>query len=395
MKKVLLSTIFLALLIACGGVKKTQEALHSGNYYRAINTSLRNLADNKFKKSNQPYIVLLEEAFAKNTERELDKINFLQKEGNPANYEAIYTSYEQLKQSQERIKPLLPLYIEQEGRDAQFSFINYDNDILAAKENLADYLYDNASALLQNASFKEDYRKAYRDFAYLNEISPGYLDTKIKMEDAYSKGQDYVKVKVLNETEQIVPVRLEEELLNFNTFGLDDEWTQYHTNPLEEITYDYEMQVAFRTIAVSPEQVQERQIIKEKDIQDGYEILLDDNGRAVKDSLGNEIRIERFRTVSCNYYEFTQLKTAQVSGNVSYVDLRRQQQLNSYPLSSEFIFEHVYAQYNGDKRALDNNLLPLTNQVAVPFPSNEQMVYDAGEDLKLKLKDIVVRQRFR
>jgi hypothetical protein len=25
----------------------------------------------------------------------------------------------------------------------------------------------------------------------------------------------------------------------------------------------------------------------------------------------------------------------------------------------------------------------------VPFPSNEQMVYDTGEDLKLKLKDII------
>jgi hypothetical protein len=36
----------------------------------------------------------------------------------------------------------------------------------------------------------------------------------------------------------------------------------------------------------------------------------------------------------------------------------------------------------------------LVNQAAVPFPSNEQMVYDAGEDLKLRLKDIVVRHKF-
>jgi hypothetical protein len=32
---------------------------------------------------------------------------------------------------------------------------------------------------------------------------------------------------------------------------------------------------------------------------------------------------------------------------------------------------------------------------AVPFPSNEQMVYDCGEDLKLKLKDILGRNKFR
>jgi hypothetical protein len=63
-------------------------------------------------------------------------------------------------------------------------------------------------------------------------------------------------------------------------------------------------------------------------------------------------------------------------------------------LSSQFVFEHVYANFNGDKRALDNDLLSQVNAVAVPFPSNEQMVYDAGEDLKLRLKDIVVRQKF-
>jgi hypothetical protein len=54
----------------------------------------------------------------------------------------------------------------------------------------------------------------------------------------------------------------------------------------------------------------------------------------------------------------------------------------------------VYANYNGDKRALDNNLVALLNLGAVPFPSNEQMVYDAGEDLKARLKEIVVRHKF-
>jgi len=30
----------------------------------------------------------------------------------------------------------------------------------------------------------------------------------------------------------------------------------------------------------------------------------------------------------------------------------------------------------------------------VPFPSNEQMVYDTGEDLKQKLKSIINRYNF-
>ena len=394
MKKAILFTTILVLLIACGGVKKTQEAINTGNYSAAINKAIRNLADNKTKKGNQPYVLLLEEAFKKYTQRELENIAYLKKEGNPANYDAIFNGYTRLKNIQEQIKPLLPLQVYEEDRNARFSFTNYNNEILAAKDNLSDYLYNSASELLQNAKYKEDYRNAYRDFEYLNELSPGFADSREKMDEAYIQGLDYVKVNMVNDTEQIVPARLEEELLNFNTYGLNDQWTQYHTNPLAEVNYDYEMQVAFRAINISPEQIQEKQIIKEKQIKDGVEVLVDADGRVVKDSLGNEIEVDRFRTVSCNFYQFTQLKSAQVTGNVSYIDLQRKQQLNSYPISSEFVFEHVYANYNGDKRALDNDLVPLLNRVAVPFPTNEQMVYDAGEDLKSRLKDIVVRQKF-
>ncbi len=394
MKKALLifSTVF--LFLACGGVKKTQEAINTGNYQQAINGALRNLADNKDKRGNQPYVLMLEEAFAKNMERELQNIAFLEKDGNPANLEAIYKGYTQLRQIQERIRPLLPLYVRDENRNARFNFGNFDEDIIDSKERLSGYLYDNALSLFQNATSKMDYRKAYEDFRYLDEINPGFADTKEQMEIAYQRGLDYVKVKMVNDTQVVIPQRLEEELLNFNTYGLDDLWTQYHNNPLENIKYDYEMQVAFREINISPEQVNEKQFVKEKQVKDGYRYLEDENGNLVKDSLGNEIKVDNFKTVTCNYYQFTQQKMAQVTGLVSFVDLQTKQQLNTYPLSSEFLFQHVYANYSGDRRALDNDLVALLNLGAVPFPSNEQMVYDAGEDLKAKLKQIIVRHRF-
>lgn len=394
MKRVLQLGGILLFLVACGGVKKTQQAINTGNYLNAINSAVQKLALNKGKKGNQSYVLLLEEAFEKNTERELEHITFLQKDGNPANLETIYKSYRNLDRIQETIKPLLPLQIYDEGRNAEFLFKNYNNDIVLVKENLSKYLYDNALSLLNNASNKWDYRKSFDDFTYLNEINPGYADTKSKMEEAYEKGLDYVKVGMANQTDKIIPVRLEEELLNFNTYGLEDKWTKYHTNPLSYIDYSYNMKVELKDINISPEQVSEKQIIKEKQVKDGYQYVLDNNGNAVKDSLGNKIKIDKFKTVKCNFYQFTQFKTAQVTGLVSFSDLATKQQLNSYPLSSEFVFEHVYANYDGDKRALDNNLTALLKLGAVPFPSNEQMVYDAGEDLKGRLKNILINQKF-
>ena len=394
MKKALLFSAISIVLIACGGVKKTQKAINTGDYYNAMNKAIVNLASNKEKKGNQPYVILLEEAFRKNTKRELERINFLVDDENPAHYETIYNTYANLRSIQERIKPLLPLRVYEEDRDARFSFSNYQDEILDSKDNLSEYLYDSASDHLKNATSKIDYRQAYDDFAYLEEINPGYDDVKLRMEEAHRKGLDFVKVSMINDTDKIVPVRLEEELLNFNTYGLNDLWTRYHTNVIANIDYDYEMHVAFRDINITPERVNEKQIIKEKQIKDGYKYLYDANGAIVKDSLGNKIKIDKFKTVRCDFYQFTQHKAAQVTGNISYIDLKTKQQLNTYPLSSEFIFEHAYANYNGDKRALDNNLVAMLDLAAVPFPNNEQMIYDAGEDLKERIKQIIVQHKF-
>ncbi|NKI25922.1 hypothetical protein HCG49_05050 [Arenibacter sp. 6A1] len=394
MKKTILLSILLLAFVSCGGVKKTQEALNLGNYRNAIDNALKNLAENKTKKSHQPYILLLEEAYKKNTERELQEIAFLKKDGNPSNLESIFNSYQNLKTIQQRIKPLLPLRLYEENRNAKFSFKNYDEEILAAKSQFSEFLYASATEALNTSASKHEFRKAYEDFKYLNEITPGYKDTRQKIEEAYNKGLDYVQVVMTNDSEQIVPAKLESDLLNFNTYGINDIWTVYHTTPIKDISYDYEMQLAFREINISPEQVREKESSKEKQVIDGYKYAEDAQGNILKDSLGNKIKIDKFKTVKCNFYQFTQFKKVQVVGNVSFIDLHTQQQLNSYPLVSEFVFDHVYARYDGDKRALENELIDLLKISAVSFPSNEQMVYDAGEDLKLKLKGIISQHRF-
>ncbi len=395
MKRTILLGMLLAVLYSCGGVKKTQEALNTGNYLQAINTSVAELAENKTRKNKQSYVLLLEEAYDKYLEFEEQQISFLKKDGNPAHLEEIYKRYSEMRGVQNRIRPLLPLPVYDENREAQFRFPNYDSELLAVQESLSSYLYENASRLLSGATQKWEFRKAYEDFQYLNEINPGYADTRKQMEWAYQNGLDYVKVRMINDTQQIIPERLEADLLNFNTFGLDNLWTAYHTNPLDEIEYDYEMQLAFRDILISPEQVSERMVIKERQIKDGTRDLLDADGNVVRDSLGNRIEVDRLRTVKCNYYEFTQQKMAQVVGNVNFIDLRTRQPLNSYPITSQFQFQHIYANYDGDRRALDNELVARLGLAAVPFPTDEEMVYSAGEDLKLRLKNILQNQRFR
>lgn len=393
MKKSLL-LIVLAVLASCSGVKKTQQALNTGNYMAAMNRAIENLAKNKTKKGNQEYVLMLEEAFAKHTERELSEISFLQNDGNQVGFRQIYESYVGLKNLQERISPLLPLPVYDESRQANFTLRNYDHQIVSAKNNLSKFLFDNANHLMESAVSKLDFRRAYDDLQYLEEINPGAYDLVELMEKAHKNGLDYVVVKLNNNTEQILPSRLEEELLDFNAFGVNNFWTQYHTNPIKNLRYDYEMELDFDQINISPEQVQEKQLVKEKLIKDGFEYVLDENGNVAKDSLGNDIKVDKFKKVKCSFYQFTQVKTAQVGAQITFRDLQTKQDINSYPISSQFVFEHVYAQHSGDRRALDDDLIGLLDLAAVQFPSNEQMVYDAGEDLKNRLSEIVKRHGF-
>lgn len=386
MKKLLLSTLVLTLLIACSTSRQMEKAVSVGNYDAAISDAIGKLRVNKDKKGKTDIIMMLEEAFNKATARDLSTIDFLKKDQNPENYIRIYDAYTNLDNRQERIKPLLPLYLN--GNEIDLNFNNYNSQIISYKNNASEQMYNNATALL-NSNNKLDYRMAYNDLRDIENINSNYKDVRQLIEVAHQKGIDFVLVDMVNDSGKIIPARLENDLLNFSSYGLNNFWAVYHGTPEDKINYDYNMRVNLRGINISPEQVKERQIIKEKLIADGKTNLLNDAGNVVKDSLGNNIKVDKMKTVRCEYYEFKQFKATQVTGNVEYVNLNTKQLVDAFPVTSEFIFENIYATSRGDRRALDTNLIPFLDQRALPFPNEEQMIYDTGEDLKLQIKNII------
>ena len=352
------------------------------------------LQKNKTAKGKQDYVYLLEDAFAKAKERDLRDINTWFKDANPRNLEKIYNTYVQLNYRQEQIRPLLPLQLLKEGRQAQFVFEEYTDQIVSSKNALSKYLYDNSKALLVTKD-KLTIRRAYDDLMYLESINPGFKDTNKLIDEAKAKGTDYVNVYTKNETNMVIPVRLENDLLDFSTYGLNDKWTVYHSTKVKGVDYDYGMMVNFRNIAISPEQVKERQFEKEKQIKDGLKNLLDAQGNVVKDSLGRPIKVDNMKTIRVSIFEYSQIKSCQVTAKVDYINLKNNQLIETFPLTSEFVFSNIYASYKGDKRACEDTYYPNFDRGVVPFPSNEQMVLDTGNDIKNKLRDIITKNKFR
>jgi len=393
MQKITLLVSVLFLAFSCG-VKTTQSLISDGNYDAAINRAVEALKSNKDSKGKQDYVYLLEEAFSKAKDRDLRNLEMMEKEKNPANLEVIYNTYLQLNNRQEKIRPILPLRLLKQAKNAQFLFDNYSDQIVNSKNALSKFLYENALVLLKSFN-KLDYRKAYDDLGYIESINPNYKNVKKLMDDAQFKGTDFVNVYASNETNMVIPKQLQNDLLDFSAYGLNDKWTVYHNVKQKNIAYDYGLILNFREIYISPEQIKEKEFMKEKEIKDGVKTLLDSRGKPVKDSLGKPIKVDNFKKITIRIFEFRQFKACQVTAKVDYVDLKTKQLLQSFPVASEFVFENIYSTYRGDRNACDENYLGYFNKRAVPFPNNEQMVFDTGEDLKAKFKTIIVQNRFR
>lgn len=384
-----ITLLFLALLLgSCNSVKRNQKFLSQGNYDQVIDLAVKKLQKDPHGKNSDAHASFLEEAFTRVVEEDKRRISFLKQENRPSNTREIYYLYCDLGKRQELVRPLTSLV------NLNIQFENYNDAIIASKKNFADYLFTEGAKYL-NRNTILDAREAYAFFSDLKSLQPEYLGLDQKLNDAHFKGTDFVFVELNNHSGQIIPFRLEQELLDFNTYGLDDFWTKYHTRRENGIQYNFGIDLNFKEINISPERISETTYERKKTIKDGWEYVLDRYGNVVKDSLGNDIKVDKFITVTADVTYTEQTKAVQVGGDVVYIELDRNRIINRHPLGTEFIFENIFARYRGDERALTDEDLQFSRNDFFPFPSNPQMVLDAGTEIKERLKEILRNNHFR
>lgn len=386
--------ILTLLLVSCNSVKRNQKLLASGNYDQAIALAVKKLAKDRDSRKSADHILLLEEAYKKVVNENTRRISFLAKDQSPGANREIYYTYIRLRDRQDRIRPLLPLYNTELGRNAKFKMIDYGDEIINARDAYAEDLYAEALTLLSYNTVMES-RAAYDKLAELQRVNSNYPNLRDQLNEARFKGTDFVKVSLNNRSGQMIPHRLQRELLDFNTYGLDDFWTEYHADAENGIDYNFGIVMNFMDISISPERISEKEYVRRKKIKDGWEYVLDQNGNVKKDSLGNDIKVDVYKNISARVMYTTQTKSVLVGGDVLYKDLERNRLLNRHPLASEFVFENEFAKFRGDERALTEEDLKFIKNDFIPFPPYEQMIFDAGEDIKARLKEILKNNSIR
>ncbi len=378
MKKIIVFTVTAMLIAGCASSLKQ---LQRGNYDEAIKTAVKKLRVNP---TDQEQIKVLDKAYLLANQQDHDRIKFLKEEGSPYNWDEIFERYSKLKARQTLVSTVLPLQLGAQIID--YEYIDYDSEIILAKRKAADYFWNHANELMKKGD-KESYRQAYYEFQKAKEYAGNINNINKLIKEAHWNGISRVFVSFENKTPLNLPDQFKKELMDFGVTDFNSEWVEFHiTNPGNNTYYDYFTIVNLKKIEVSPEQVQQKDRMESKEIEDGWEYILDDNRNVVKDSEGNDIKIQKKRTISCTLIETHQYKAAKLEGDIELVHNKPRKVIKQVPIGAESIFDHISARAVGNVNALSDESKKLLKNKSVPFPRDLDLIIDGTETFKKSIR---------
>lgn len=378
------------VLTACHTAQKFAE---SGDYDSAIDLCVRKLQGKSKKKTE--YVQGLEVAYQKAQARDLAAIEHLIAENRPENWERVNAIHRDIRNRQNKVIPLMPLQ-SKDGYAARFELVDIARLESESRQKAADHLYNLAKELI--AKGEQGDKLAARDayYALCDLESRYYRDFKDKndlMATARDLGTSYILFEMKNQSNTVLPRMFAERLMNIGKQDLDSEWKAYFFEEKPGVQYDYKATFKVRNIDISPERVNERSYIDEKEIEDGFEYVLDAKGNVLKDTLGNDVKRPRYVRIRANVVEVYQTKAARLTGYVEIYDLARKVMMDTRDMGTEVLFENYASTFVGDERALSRDTRARIGNRPQPFPADEDMLVQAAERIKPNLREELRRNR--
>ena len=381
-KRILISSLLL-ISFGCSPIKKINNNVVSGEFDKAINKTISELKKIKNKKKKIQYELILKDIYNRAVVNSKDKISRFKKDGNPEFFDDIYFEYDKLIKRQNKLKNL-------SSERLNFNFENYDSELINFRYKTSDYFLKISNSFISNNN-KFDYRKAYDYLTVIESINPNYLDTRSLIKLCLVKGKDYILLNVLNESKSVLFEDLEKDILNIKGYDLNSTWKSFFTkNDSFEGTYDFYIDLAFKSFIISPERLVQKEGFSEKNIVDGLTYKLDDEGNVMKDSLGNDIKVDKLIKISVKSIESIQSKSAKVLAEIRFID-KKKNIIDKFPLESEFWFRNRFLEYDGDKRVLTKEQIKLSKNRFMPFPPDEVLIFNNSENIKRKMKRIIYK----
>lgn len=369
----------------CGSSKKS---LQRGNYDAAIIQAVNQLRRNP---RDEKQAEILSQSYRVANDQDNERIRMLKLEGRANGWDEIYLLYRALNDRQALVRTVSPINLK--GRTIDFPSVDYVPEMVSAKRKAAEFYYAHGEELMKN-NLKDSYRQAFVEFVRAREYVGDYPGVDQKIMDCKYLGMSRVLVSLQNNSIIKFPPEFEQDLLALDLPSLNSDWVEYHTQSLGGDTqYDYFVNVNIRNIAVSPDQQVQRDSVIKREIEDGFTYVLDKKGNVMKDTLGNDIKQKKYKTVQCALVETIQSKACQITGEIEVIQLNPSRTVKKDPIGAQSHFENVSSRALGDLQALNQQQLARTKTTIVPFPSDIEMVLRCSESLKMAIRGAVMNNR--
>ncbi len=386
MKRIVPFIFMLSIILSgCGSSKKQ---LQKGNYDAAIDKAVKQLRKDP---KDEKQIAILDQSYRVANDQDNERVRFLKMEGKPSNWDEIYLVYKALNDRQSLVRTVTPLNLN--GRSIDFSYVDYMPEMVNAKRKAADFYFAHGNELMKSG-IKESYRQAFAEFIRAKQYVGDYEGIDNKIQEAKYQGMSRVFVSVQNTSVLKFPPEFEQDLLALDLPSLNSEWVEYHTQNLNTNTqYDYFVNVNVKNIAVSPDQTMQRDSVIKRDVEDGFNYVLDKKGNVMRDSLGNDIKQKKYKTLQCALVETIQSKACRIDGDVEVLQMNPNKVLKKDPIGAQSNFENISSRALGDIQALNAKQLERTKSSVVPFPSDIEMVVRCSESLKMAIRGAIQNNR--
>jgi hypothetical protein len=382
MKKLTIIILAISLLFSCDSA---QKAMQRGAYEQACYMAVKKLQK---KPDDSQHAEILALAYQKSNQADMDRIDYLQLSGDEHGYDEIYSLYSKLDKRQAYVETVLPLRAG--GKTVNFEHINYNAKILEAKNSAGDFHYNKGIELMSGD--KNQCREAYDHLIKAKQYKSNYLDIDRKIMDAKERGTTHVLISPLNKTyAQLSPEYLG-RLVDISLNNLDDKWTRYY-NTTQRDYYDYTIFVSISSIYISPSDNKEVKEIVKKDVKDGWKYEYDSKGNVKKDTAGNDIKVVKYKTISCTLTKKEQRKHCIIKINIETQDNNTRRILSTIPEQATYNFYYYSSFANGDLNALDEETRNTLGRSPIAFPNDMEMINSCTLELKPKIENIIKYNR--
>jgi hypothetical protein len=377
--------ILTTILSGCGSSKKQLE---KGNYDAAIQKAVKQLRKDP---TDVKQIDILSQAYKVANDQDNERVRFLKMEGKPNNWDEIYLVYKALNDRQSLVKTVTPLNMN--GKSVDFPYVDYLPEMVNAKRKAADFYYAHGTELMKSG-IKENYRQAYAEFIRAKNYVGDYEGIDNRIQETKLQGMSRVFVSIQNTSMLKFPQEFEQDLLVLDLPRLNSEWVEYYTQNLNDSKqFDYFINVNIKNISVSPDRSLQSDSVIKRDIEDGFTYVLDKKGNVMKDSLGNDIKQKKYKTLQCALVETIQSKTCHIDGEVEVIQMNPNKVLNKEPIGARSNFENISSRALGDIQALNPKQLERIKTSVVPFPTDIEMVIRCSESLKMAIRGAIQNNR--